>query len=82
MPRQFNPSDFLQMIKMGKNPEQLMLSFLEQQSKSNPTMSNLLSMARNGDTAGLEQFARNLWASQGKDFDKEFNAFKQKFGIK
>ena len=69
------------MIKNGKNPQQLMINYLEQQSQSNPMMSNLLDMARNGDTAALEKFARNLVASQGKDFDTEFNAFKQQFGL-
>jgi len=38
-------------------------------------------MAKNGDSAGLEQFARNFVASQGKDFDTEFNAFKQQLGL-
>ena len=76
-----DPKMFLQLIKSGKNPQQLMLNFLEQQSQSNPMMSNLLTMARNGDTASLEQFARNLVASQGKDFDTEFKAFKQRMGL-
>ena len=76
-----DPRMFIQMIKSGKNPQQLMLNYLEQQSQSNPVMSNLLTMARNGDTASLEQFARNLVASQGKDFDTEFREFKSKFGL-
>ena len=76
-----DPRMFIQMIKGGQNPQQLMLNYLEQQSQSNPVMSNLLTMARNGDTASLEQFARNLVASQGKDFDTEFREFKSKFGL-
>ena len=76
-----DPRIFIQMIRNGKNPQQLMLNYLEQQSQSNPVMSNLLTMARNGDTASLEQFARNLVASQGKDFDTEFREFKSKFGL-
>jgi len=58
-----------------------MLNYLEQQSQSNPMMANLLGMARNGDTASLEKFARNLVESQGKDFDTEFKAFRQKLGF-
>ena len=42
---------------------------------------NLLEMAKQGDSASLEQFARNYVKSQGKDFDTEFNAFKQMFGL-
>lgn len=76
-----NPKDLIQMIKGGKNPQQLMLSILEQQSQNNPMTSNLLDMAKRGDSAGLEQFARNYVTSQGKDFDQEFNAFKQQFGL-
>lgn len=77
-----DPRQFLQMIQSGKNPQQLMIQYLEQQAKSNPMSANLLQMAKNGDAAGLEQFARNFVASQGKDFDTEFNAFKQQFGLK
>ena len=76
-----NPVNFIQLIKQGKNPQQLMIKYLEAQSKSNPMMANLLTMARNGDSAALEKFARNLLASQGKDFDTEFKAFRQQFGL-
>ena len=76
-----NPVNFIQLIKQGKNPQQLMMKYLEEQSKSNPMMANLLTMARNGDSAALEKFARNLLASQGKDFDTEFKAFRQQFGL-
>ena len=77
-----DPKMFIQMIRQGKNPQQLMLHYLESQAQSNPMSANLYEMAKNGDTAGLEQFARNFVASQGKDYDTEFNAFKQMFGLK
>ena len=76
-----NPQMFIQMIKSGKNPQQLMLQYLEQQAQSTPMGANLLQMAKNGDSKGLEQFARNFMESQGKDFDKEFNAFRQQWGL-
>lgn len=76
-----NPQMFIQMIKSGKNPQQLMLQYLEQQVQSTPMGANLLQMAKNGDSKGLEQFARNFMESQGKDFDKEFNAFRQQWGL-
>lgn len=78
----FDPRQFLQMIKSGQNPQQLMIKYLESQANQNPMTANLLRMAREGDSSGLEQFARNLLASQGKDFDTEFNAFKQQWGFK
>ena len=72
-----SPEYFIQMIKQGKNPEQLMMDFLQRQMGDSP----LLSMAQRRDGRGIEQFARNYYKQQGKDFDKEFQAFRQMFGI-
>lgn len=77
---QMNPMQIIQMIKSGSNPQQLMMSFLQQQN--NPMANNLLQMAQNGNTSGIEQIARNICAQKGLDFDKEFNSFKQQLGIK
>lgn len=75
-----NPMQLLQMIRGGQNPQQLMLSMLEKQSNT-PLGANLLNMARNNDTQGIEQVARNLASQKGIDFDKEFAAFRQQLGI-
>lgn len=75
-----NPMQFIQMIKSGSNPQQLMMSFLQQQN--NPMANNLLQMAQNGNISGIEQIARNMCSQKGLDFDKEFNSFKQQLGIK
>jgi hypothetical protein len=72
-----SPEYFIQMIKQGKNPEQLMMDFLQRQMGDSP----LLGMAQRRDSRGIEQFARNYYKQQGKDFDKEFQAFRQMFGI-
>ena len=77
---QMNPMWIIQMIKGGSNPQQLIMSFLQQQN--NPMANNLLQMAQNGNTSGIEQIARNICAQKGLDFDKEFNSFKQQLGIK
>lgn len=77
---QMNPMQIIQMIKSGSNPQQLIMSFLQQQN--NPIANNLLQMAQNGNTSGIEQIARNICAQKGLDFDKEFNSFKQQLGIK
>ena len=77
---QMNPMQIIQMIKNGSNPQQLIMSFLQQQK--NPMANNLLQMAQNGNTSGIEQIARNICAQKGLDFDKEFNSFKQQLGIK
>ena len=72
-----SPEYFIQMIRQGKNPEQLMMDFLQKQMGDSP----LLAMAQRRDGRGIEQFARNYYKQQGKDFDKEFQAFRQMFGI-
>ena len=77
---QMNPMQIIQMIKSGSNPQQLIMSFLQQQN--NPMANNLLQMAQNGNTSGIEQIVRNICAQKGLDFDKEFNSFKQQLGIK
>lgn len=83
MNKQFNdPINFLQMIKSGQNPQQLMLNYLETQMSGSPMGANLLNLAKNNKTAEIEQIARNIYRNQGKDFDKEFNSFKQMLGIR
>lgn len=78
---QVDPMQLIQSIKNGQNPQQLMLSILQNQMGNTPMGQNLLSMVRNGQTSQIEQFARNLYQSRGLDFDKEFNAFKQQFRL-
>lgn len=77
-----NPLMLISMMKQGKNPQQLLMSILEGQANTNPVASNLLDLAKEGRTADIEKFARNYFASNGLDFDKEFNAFKETYGIK
>lgn len=77
---QINPIQIMQMIRSGSNPQQLMMSFLQQQN--NPMANNLIKLAQNGDIGGIEQIARNMCSQKGLDFDKEFNSFKQQLGIK
>lgn len=71
------PIDIVQMIRSGRNPEQIMLSLLEDGvAQSNPIAANLVQLARDNRTADIEKIARNLCAERGIDFDKEFNNFK------
>ena len=43
---------------------------------------NLINLAKNNDTRGIEEIARNICKSRNLDFDKEFSAFKQMLGVK
>lgn len=74
-----NPMQLIQTIKNGQNPQQLMLSILENKMAGTPMGDNLLMLAKNGRSAEIEQIARNILKQNGRDFDKEFNAFKQQF---
>ena len=76
-----NPMQFINQIRSGQNPQQLMLNFLEQQANNNPMGQNLLNLARNNQTQDIEQFARNMFASNGRDFDSEFKKFKDTCGL-
>ena len=79
---QVNSNELITMIKSGYNPQQLMFNVLEQRMGNTPIGQNLLTLARNGQTAEIEKFVRNLATQQGIDYDKEFNAFKQSLGLK
>ena len=74
-----NPMQLIQMIKGGKNPQQLILNILQQQGQNNPIISNAVNMAQNGDKSGLQILARNLAAQRGLDFDKELANLKNQF---
>lgn len=79
--QQVDPMQLLQLIRNGKNPQQLIMGILEQQAQTNPIYKNLSSMAKEGRTKDIERFARNLVETQGYDFDKEFNAFRKNYGL-
>lgn len=72
---------FIQMMRNGGNPQQIVMNMLQQQAGNSPIGQNLLTMAKNNDGKGIEQVARNLCAQRGLDFDKEFAAFKQQLGL-
>lgn len=73
-----NPFELIKMIKTGQqNPQQLMIDMLAQSAGDNPVFQNILSLAQNGRVQDIEQVARNIFASQGLDFDKEFNSFRK-----
>ena len=76
-----DPNVLIQMIRSGKNPQQLMLSILQGQAYNNPLGKNLLSLAQQGRTDEIEKVVRNIYSQQGgQDFDQEFEAFKRALG--
>ena len=77
---QVNPNQLVQMIRQGQNPQQLMLSILQQNSNTH-IGNNLYKLAQNGNTAEIEKIARNMCRERGIDFDTEFNSFKHMIGL-
>lgn len=69
----------IQMIKGGYNPQQLIMSILQQQNNNNPIVQNAVNLAQNGNITALRSLAQNLAAQKGLDFDTEFAKFKKSF---
>lgn len=72
-----NPIEFIKLMSQKMTPEQLAMKLLE--NNSNPMLNNLVQMAKNGDKQGVENFAKNLFKEQGKNFDKEYEDFMKSF---
>ena len=81
MAMQVNPKLLIEMIKNGKNPQQLMLYILENQAGNSPMGANLLNLAKQNKGAEIEQIARNIAQQRGIDYDAEFNAFRNTLGF-
>lgn len=68
-----NPINMIkQYMLQGLTPK----GILSKMSVNNPILNNVIAMAQNGDTKGVENFARNICKQKGLDFDTEFNKFK------
>jgi hypothetical protein len=63
-------------VKQQGSPKELLINFM-QRNNSNPMMNNLVNMAKSGKTKQIEEFARNMFKEQGRDFDTEFKQFMQ-----
>lgn len=73
-----NPIEMIKgFIGKGMNPQQILDNVMK--NNSNPVFNNLIEKAKEGDTKGVETFARNLFKEQGRDFDKEFAEFRKSF---
>ena len=73
-----NPNDMITLLKGIRNPKQAVLNMIGN-NNTNPMIKNLVEMANNGNKQGIEEFARNYYKEQGKDFDKEFSNFMDNF---
>ena len=65
------------------NPQQILTQMMNNSRiTNNPMAQNLVDMARNGNTQGIEQIGRNMAKERGVDFDKAFSEFRSQFGMK
>ena len=62
---------------MNNNPQQFIIQMIEK--NTNPMIGNLIKMAKEGNTKGVEEFARNICKERGKNFDDEFSKFMNNF---
>ena len=72
-----NSMEMIKNIMSNKNPQQVIQNMIS--TNTNPMLNNLINMAQNGDTKGVENFARNIFKEKGRDFDKEFSDFMSNF---
>lgn len=72
-----NSMEMIKTIMSNKNPQQVIQNMIS--NNTNPMLNNLINMAQNGDTKGVENFARNIFKEKGRDFDKEFSDFMNNF---
>lgn len=72
-----NPMQILKMAMGKMTPQQIINTLFTK--NNNPMMTNLKKMADEGNSQGVETFARNLFKEQGRDFDKEFQEFMGQF---
>lgn len=61
------------------NPIQMLKNMIMNKQLNNPVLKEVIAKAQNGDTKGVEEFARNFLKGQGRDFDKEFGEFMKNF---
>jgi hypothetical protein len=76
-----NMTLLLSLLRNGNNPQAIAMQLLQQQAGNNPMLQNLLQLAQQGDSEGIEAVVRNIAKERGIDFDKELNEFQRALGI-
>ena len=68
-----NPMQILKTMVNSKNPQDLVINMISK--NSNPMFSNLIGMAKKGDTKSVENFAKNLCQQKGINYNEAFPEF-------
>ena len=74
--------NMLMQIMQGKNPQELVLNYLQSQMGNTPMGQNLLQLAKQNNTQAIEQIVRNMCQQKGINYDEQFKLFKQRLGLK
>jgi len=72
-----NPIEIIKKQIMGGMTPQNILSKMN--FGNNPMINNLIQMQKNGDTKGIEAFARNFCNERNMNFDEEYAKFRNSF---
>lgn len=72
-----NSMQFMNMLKGIKSPKDAVINMIK--TNNNPMVKNLVEMAEKGQNDKIEEFARNLFREQNRDFDQEFGEFMKNF---
>lgn len=64
------------------NPIEMIKNMIINKNINNPILKEVITKAQNGDTKGVEEFARNFLKGQGRNYDEEFNKFINDLGLK
>lgn len=72
-----NPTQIMGLLK-SRNPQAAVMQLL--QGNSNPMIQNLVQMANQGNSQGVQQFAQNYLSQMGRDFNSEMSSFMQMIG--
>lgn len=71
-----DPMQLIQLMKSGLNPQQLLMSIIQQPGNSNsPLVQNAYNLAKKNDISGLEMIARNVANQRGLNYEESFAQF-------
>ena len=68
-----NPMQLISLLR-GGNPQQVVQQIIQTKYPNDPTMQQLLQYAQQGNTQALNQFAQQLFARSGRDFQSEYRS--------
>lgn len=77
----FNQKALMNLINSGGNPEIMIMNMLQQRAGNNKLFANLLQLAQAQDTQQIESIVKNIVNESGKNYEEEFNSFRNTLGL-